>query len=166
MSVILIAAVADNGVIGNGNSIPWRIKEDMQRFKKLTTGHPVIMGRKTYDSFPEKFRPLPERTNIVLTRDALAFIKQYGEHPSVRLVISLEEGLGVGHSLHSDIYIIGGGQVYAAALPFADKLELTRVHQKPEGDVFFPTFSSVDWSETNREDREGYSFLTYQNKSF
>ena len=160
MTVIkLIAAVARNAAIGRNNELLWRLPEDMVRFKALTLGHPVIMGRKTWDSLPAKFRPLPGRRNIVLSRD-----------PGLRL-----EGAEVSASLDSalaacaeasQVFVIGGAQIYAEALPIADRLELTEIDADFEADVFFPDWDRAAFTETSRETKTGpqgwhFDFVTY-----
>ncbi len=154
MEIIIIAAVSENNVIGSGNAIPWHIREDMLHFKKLTTGWPCIMGRKTYESLPK--RPLPGRENIVLSRRA-----DYRSDGAV-VVPSLEKAL----SLHKDsekIFICGGQSVYSAALPLAAKIELTRVHRSVAGDVFFPAaaMDMSEWVIAAEEVHREYSFITY-----
>jgi dihydrofolate reductase len=148
MSLILIAAVGANGVIGLDNDLPWRIREDLQRFKQLTLGHTLVMGRKTYDSIG---RPLPGRRTVVVTRQPGWFVE------GVRTAHSMEEAL----EADGDIYVAGGGEIYRQALPYADLLELTEVAQSPAGDVTFPTFDRSAWTETARDPRDGFSFVTY-----
>ncbi len=161
MSIILLAALADDNVIGDGNKMLWHIPADMERFKRLTLGHAVVMGRKTYNSLPEQFRPLSGRMNIVLTRSSDVFLAQYGEHASMKVVCSLEEGLRVGAEVHPDVYVIGGAEVYTQALPLADRLELTHVHRRYKGDARFPALNWKEWTEQGREDHDGFSFVTY-----
>ena len=128
--ISIIVAIARNGVIGNGNALIWRIAEDLRRFKALTTGHPVIMGRKTYESIG---RPLPNRTNVVVTRR-----KDY--RPEGCLVAgSLEQAVGL-FDPSEEIFIIGGAQIYAQAMPMADRLYLTEIDSDYEGDTRFPPF--------------------------
>jgi dihydrofolate reductase len=158
-TLTLIAAVAHNGVIGRDNRLPWHLPEDMAHFKALTTGHAVIMGRKTWDSLPPRFRPLPQRTNIVVSRD-----------PAFRA-----EGATVVHALpaavaaagNREAFVIGGAEIYGLALPLADRLELTEVEADVVGDAFFPDFDRDLWRETARERHRsanglGYAFVTYQ----
>lgn len=158
-SLTLIAAVARNGVIGIDQRLPWQLPADLRRFKALTLGHSVIMGRKTWESLPASFRPLPGRRNIVVTRD-----------PSYRAA-----GATVVHSLAAAItaaeggeaFIIGGAQLYAAALPLADHLQLTEIDAIFEGDSQFPAVDRDQWLETMREthhDDAGfdYAFVSYR----
>lgn len=155
MSVTIIAAIARNNCIGKNGAIPWHLPEDMNRFKKLTTGRTVIMGRKTWESLPERFRPLPDRTNIVLTRQA-----NYPLPPGVERFSSLIEALAA-HETKS-IFVIGGADVYAQAMPLANRLEITRVDQDVDGDTFFPPIDESEWTETQRWERDGFTFLTYE----
>lgn len=131
----IIAAVARNGVIGDRNRLIWHISEDLRHFKSLTSGHPVIMGRKTFESLG---RPLPNRTNVVLTRQCV-------EIPDCRVVHSLKEALALFPDPAEELFIIGGAQVYAEALPLADRLYLTRVEHDYEGDTRFPAWNPDRW---------------------
>jgi len=151
-----IAAVARNGVIGSGNDIPWRIKEDWQRFKRLTMGQVLIMGRKTYDSIG---RPLPGRTTLVITRDR----RWRGE--GVRAVPVLDEAFTQAVLLAPrTIFIAGGGEVYRAAWDRLTRLEITEVDTEPAGDVTFPPIDPADWLETAREQQTGFAFVSYRRK--
>jgi dihydrofolate reductase len=152
--IIGIAAVAANGVIGAQSDIPWRISADWQRFKALTMGNVLIMGRKTYDSIG---RPLPGRTMFVITRDRM----WRGE--GVRAVSSLDEALDQALRLDSQtIFVAGGGEVYRAAWDRLTGLEITEVDQNPDGEVTFPEIDPNDWIETSREPHDGYSFVSYR----
>ena len=166
--VVLVAAVAENGVIGRDGTLPWRLKSDMQHFRRLTLGRPVVMGRKTYESIG---KPLKDRTNIVITRD-----------PTYA-----PEGVVVAHSLETakemarkdaqqrgadSIAIIGGADVFADSLTSADRLEITLVHASPAGDTFFPAIDGAIWRETTRMRQEAapgddadVSFITYERMS-
>ncbi len=131
--IAIIAAVGRNRELGLGGKLLWHIPDDMRRFKELTTGHPVIMGRKTWESLPQKFRPLPGRTNIVVTR-------QTGyEAAGATVVDSLEAARAKGAG---EVFVIGGGELYAAALPFANRLYLTLVDADTDADTFFPPYES------------------------
>ena len=134
--VAIIAAIGKNRELGLHGKLLWYIPEDMRRFKEITTGHPVIMGRKTWESLPEKFRPLPGRTNIVVTRQ-----EDY-RASGATVVNSLEEARAVAARAPGadEIFVIGGGELYAAALPFANRLYLTLVDDTPLADVFFPSY--------------------------
>ena len=158
-SVVLVVAIADNGVIGDRGKIPWRIADDMKHFKAITMGKPCIMGRKTWNSLPKK--PLPGRTNIVLTRDS-AF-----SAADAAIVYTMEEALAFAASEQPrEIAILGGADIYKMALPHASRIYLTEVHRDVYGDTHF-TFDRTGWHETSREDRatpEGlaYSFVTLE----
>jgi dihydrofolate reductase len=164
MQIVLIAAIADNGVIGRGGTMPWRVKSDMRHLRALTMGKPVVMGRKTYDS--THIKPLPNRTNIVVTRD-----KNFTA-PGVLVVPSLEAALEAarGDALRrgADIMVIGGTDIFAQAMPLADRLELTQIHMTPEGDSLFPAIDPAVWREAAREahpagpdDDAAYDFVSY-----
>jgi len=155
MTVIsLVLARADNGVIGDRGAIPWRIPDDMKRFKALTMGHPIVMGRKTWDSFPRK--PLPGRTNIVITRD-----RAWRADGAV-VTHSLDEALSKARAENpSEIAIIGGAGIYLDALPVATHVHLTEVHISPQGDVTLPAFDREAWRETAREEHTADSGLRF-----
>ena len=153
--IALIAAVAKNGCIGKNNQLPWHLPEDLKRFKELTTGHTVLMGRKTWESIPDKFRPLPQRKNIVLTRQ---------EHFQVPVDVEKYAMLDQALAKHQaeDIFVIGGAEIYQQAFAYANQLYITEVAQEVDGDVFFPTIDKTMWKETSRETRDGFSFVTYK----
>ncbi|GAA1608858.1 type 3 dihydrofolate reductase [Kribbella sancticallisti] len=151
MSVILIAAVGSNGVIGRDNDLPWRIREDLRHFKELTLGHTLVMGRKTYDSIG---RPLPGRSTVVVTR------QPDWSAEGVEVAHTLDDALKFADG--NDLYVAGGGEIYRQALPYADRLELTEVDQSPAGDVTFPDFDRSSWTETSREQHDGFAFVSYQ----
>ena len=146
----MVAAVADNGVIGADGDIPWRIPEDFAHFKRVTLGHTLVMGRATYDSIG---RPLPGRTTIVLTRDP------DWSADGVLVAHDLDAALAVAEDLPGDIVIAGGSHVYGAAMERADEQILTEVHRTPEGDTFYPDFDRGAWTETARETHEGYDWV-------
>ena len=141
MTLGLIWAQTPAGVIGNGGVIPWRLPEDMAHFRAVTDGHPVIMGRATWVSLPERFRPLPGRLNIVLSRDP-AFVA-----PGAHVAPSLEAALALAHddSTGGDVWVMGGAAVYAAALPLADRLVVTEVDLDAAGDAFAPLLDPGEW---------------------
>ena len=130
----IIVAVAQNGVIGDKNSLLWHISEDLKYFKSLTSGHPVLMGRKTYESIG---RPLPNRTNVVISRQEI-------EIPGCRVVHSFEEAIGL-FPAEEELFVIGGAQIYAEALPHAGRLYLTRIFHDYEGDTHFPSWCEDEW---------------------
>ena len=164
MTLSLIAAVARNGVIGRGNDLAWRLPEDQQHFRRVTMGAPVIMGRSTWDSLPARFRPLPGRRNIVLTR-------RPGWHA---------DGAEVAHDLNQALalvadaeraFVIGGAEVYAQALPRADELVLTEIERDFDGDVRFPDWPREQFIETGRQRHQAaapndfaFSFVTYRRR--
>lgn len=153
--ITLIAAVAKNGCIGKNGKLAWRNKEDMARFKELTTGKTVLMGRKTWESIPAQFRPLPDRVNAVITRKA-----DYALAEGVLRFSSLEEALEALKD--REVFVIGGAEIYAATLATADVLELTEIASDLEGDTFFPPFDRSIWKETARVNHDGFSFVTYR----
>jgi dihydrofolate reductase len=160
VTVSLVAAVARGGVIGRNGGVPWRIPEDMAHFKALTTGHPVIMGRRTWESLPERFRPLPERRNVVVTRNN-EWTADGAERAS-----SLEEALRLVAG-EERVFVIGGGEIYAAGLPFADELVLTEIQLDVEGDTFFPEFDRAEFKEISRDERRScmeidFAVVTYR----
>jgi dihydrofolate reductase len=155
-SLSLIAAVARNGTIGRAGGLVWRDAEDLQHFRRVTLGCPVIMGRKTWDSLPSRFRPLPGRRNLVVTRNADWHAE--GAEPAGSLDAALEGLGGVPKA-----FVIGGAELYALALPLADELVLTEIDAELDGDVFFPSFDRSRFVETARETRSGFSFVTYKN---
>jgi dihydrofolate reductase len=155
--IIGIAAVAANDVIGAGNDIPWRIPADWQRFKALTMGQVLIMGRKTYDSIG---RPLPGRTTFVITRDRM------WRGDGVRAVPTLDEAFDQALQIDPQtIFVAGGGEIYRAAWARLTGLEITEVDQKPDGEVTFPEIDPDEWLETDRESYGGYSFVSYRRRS-
>ena len=159
MTVALVAAVARGGVIGRDGGIPWRIPEDMARFRELTTGHAVVMGRRTWESLPDQFRPLPGRDNVVVTRNP-DWSAQGGDRAG-----SIEDALDLLESAPR-VFVIGGGEIYAAALPFADELLLTEIDAEIEGDTTFPAWSRDEFEEVERRERvsEGgtpFAFVRY-----
>jgi len=148
----LIAAVAANGVIGSDNALPWRLPEDLKRFKALTLGHPVIMGRKTFESIG---RPLPGRRNLVITRNA-----GY-RADGCEVLDSLEAALAACAGSTDEVFVIGGAQIYAEALPLAQRLYLTEIRRDYPGDARFPEWSRAQWKEVARERRCGEDGLPY-----
>lgn len=158
--IVLVLAMADNGVIGASGTIPWRIPEDMKRFKALTTGKPIIMGRKTWDSLPKK--PLAARTNIVITRDPT------WTAPGALVAHTLGEALDKARSENPPaIAIVGGAEIYQATLPYAQRIELTEVHLDVLGDTRLPPFDKSAWREAAREEHTtpgglDYSFVTLE----
>jgi dihydrofolate reductase len=153
--IVLVVAIADNGVIGNNGFIPWRISDDMKRFKALTLGHTVVMGRKTWDSLPKK--PLPGRLNVVVTR------QRDWNAEGAEVAHSLDEA--ISHASGA-VMVIGGAEIYQRALPLATRIELTEVHNDVEGDARF-VLDRRGWHESLREDHvtpDGlrYSYVTLE----
>jgi dihydrofolate reductase len=158
-NLTLIAAVAKNGVIGIDNRLPWRLPADLKHFKALTLGHTVIMGRKTWESLPAGFRPLPGRRNIVVTRNDGYQAEGAAIAASLPAAVAAADG--------GEAFVIGGAELYAAALPLADRLQLTEIDTIFEGDTFFPAIDPHQWQETARETHHddagfSYAFVTYQ----
>jgi dihydrofolate reductase len=167
MEIVLIFAVADNGVIGAGGAIPWRLKSDMQRLKAMTMGKPVVMGRKTFLSLR---RPLPGRTNIVLTRDrnfrasGAVVTTSFAEARAIARADALRRS-------GSEIAVIGGAEIYAQWMDIADRLEATEVHARPEGDTYLAAIDVADWEEVARvrhsasaDDSADFSYVTYRRR--
>lgn len=158
MIISLIAALAQNRVIGKNNDLPWHLPDDMKYFMQTTKGHHVIMGRKNYESIPEKFRPLPNRVNIVVTR------QPDFDAPGSTVVHSLEEALEIARTNHEpQVFIIGGAEIYYQGFTLANRLYLTEINADIEGDTFFPAFNKNNWKEVSRkhhstDDRHKFSF--------
>jgi dihydrofolate reductase len=154
--IVMIAAVAENNALGKNNELVWHLPNDFKRFKTLTSGHYIIMGRKTFESFP---KPLPNRTHIVISR-------QEGYQPEGCIIVgSIEKALEICPR-NETIYIIGGGEIYNLGLPFTDKVEITRVHHSFDADAFFPEINLEEWeitaSEFNKKDEKHLYDYTYQ----
>jgi dihydrofolate reductase len=159
--ITIIAAAAENNALGKDNDLVWHLPDDFKRFKQLTTGHHIMMGRKTFESFP---KPLPNRTHVVITRN-----KNYKKEGAV-VVHSIEEALKLAKN-DPQPFIIGGGEIYKQGLPFTDKIELTRVHAHVEADAFFPDIDENDWQliaeEYHPKDEQhefAFTYLTYLRK--
>jgi dihydrofolate reductase len=155
MEIIIIAAMAENRVIGKNNSLPWSIKEDLAHFRRLTKGWPCIMGRKTWESLPKK--PLPGRLNIIVsgTMTETAFCSQ-----EVTLVTSLPAAVEKCTG-YEKVFICGGEAIYRQALALADKIELTLIHKEYEGDTFFPEIDTACWEIISTVNCDTFSFITY-----
>jgi len=159
VKLVLLAAVADGGVIGRSGAIPWHLTEDIAHFRELTMGHPVVMGRRTWESIPDRYRPLPGRRNVVVTR------QPDWEAEGAERAASLDEALALVAD-EGEVFVIGGAQVYAEALARADELALTEIELAVGGDTFFPLFDRTVFIETGRESHvsaEGvrFAFVTY-----
>ena len=165
MQIVIIAAVAENGVIGRGGTMPWRLKSDMRHFRALTLGKPVVMGRKTYLSL--SIKPLPGRTNIVVSRDPNFTAPGMLVAPSLDAALEVARGDAMRRGADA-VMIIGGADIYAQAMPRAGRLEITLIHVKPEGDSVFPPIDPAVWRETLRvpqpaspDDDAAYDFVSY-----
>ncbi len=167
--IIIIAALASNGVIGSRQEIPWRIPEDFRRFKRLTLGHPCIMGDATFDSLPDQFRPLPGRENVVLSLDP-----DYAR-PGTTVFHDFDEAIAYVRGKDVPKAFIGGGAtIYRLALPIADTLELTHLDRPYPGDILFPPIDYAEWELVSEERHQGldaksgesvgYSFSTYRRR--
>ncbi|MEI6384394.1 MAG: dihydrofolate reductase [Betaproteobacteria bacterium] len=153
MALNLIYARARNGVIGKDNQMPWHLPEDLAHFKRVTMGQPVIMGRKTWESIPAKFRPLPGRENIVLTRQT-----QWSAH-GAQVASSLQQALQICAS-HEQVWVMGGAEIYAQALPLASKIVVTEIDAEFEGDAYAPVLHS-SWKEIDRVENVSENGLAY-----
>ena len=168
IEIVLIVAVAENGVIGAGGTIPWRLKTDQQRLKAITLNKPVVMGRKTFESLPR--RPLPGRTNIVITRDT-------GYRAAGAIVthsLAAARAIATGDALRrfaTEIAVIGGAEIFAQWMDDADRLEVTEVHARPEGDTRLAAIDPAEWEEVARQrhpagpdDSADFSYVTYRRR--
>jgi dihydrofolate reductase len=144
--IVLVAAVGENGVIGRDGGLPWRLPSDLRRFRALTLGHPVVMGRKTYAAIG---KPLPGRTNIVMTRDRAFAARGVVSAPNLEAALMAARGDALRRGVR-DIMIIGGGELYGETIGRACRLEITRVHARPTGDSIFPAIDPAPWRETGR----------------
>jgi dihydrofolate reductase len=166
MIISAIAALSQNRVIGKNNDLPWKLPDDMKFFMQTTKGHHVIMGRKNYDSLPTKFKPLPERSNIVVTRQ-MDFTA-----PGCLVVHDIGKGIETARAQQeSECFIIGGAEIYKLAMPFTTRLYLTEIQTTIDGDTFFPVFNKNEWNETSRthhpaDERHAYAFdfVVYEKK--
>ena len=154
MTLSLIAAVARNGVIGKDNQLLWHLPEDMRYFRETTRGKPVIMGRKTWESLPDSFRPLPGRHNIVVSRNPAY------QATGATLAGSLEEAIQKAADA-GEVFVIGGSELYAKTIPLAQRLYLTEIASEFDGDVFFPEVLADEWEEVSRKAQQGTSGLTF-----
>jgi dihydrofolate reductase len=151
--VVIVAAVGRNCVIGIDGRLPWKIPEDLARFKEMTMGHALVMGRATFESIG---RPLPGRSNIVLTH------RLDWSHEGVDAAGSFEEAVDIAADRGQDVFIAGGADVYRQALEVADSMELTEVDASPDGDTWFPEVDWSSWAETGRDEHPGFDFVTYR----
>lgn len=166
MNISIIVAVAQNNVIGKDNRLIWHLPADMKFFKEKTTGHCVVMGRKSYEALPENFRPLPNRTNIIITRQ-----NKYSEQGAV-VLNSLEAAINFAREKgESECFIIGGGEIFREAIPLTNKIYLTKIFKKFEGDTFFPDLDETKWMQTeyhehhpDEKNKFHYAFFTFIRK--
>ena len=168
MTISIIVAIAENNVIGKDNTLIWHLPADMKYFKEKTTGHCVITGRKNYESIPEKFRPLPNRTNIVITRQT-----NYAA-PGAIVVSSIDNAIAKAkESNDEEIFIIGGAEIYKQSIHLVDKLYITQIHHFFEGDAYFPPIDPTIWKQTqiqnfraDEKNKHDYSFVEYKKTTF
>lgn len=167
IALVLVAAIAENGVIGRAGGLPWRLKTDLRRFRALTVGHPVVMGRKTYLSFGT---PLKNRTNIVVTRDSAFAAAGIIAAPSLKAAMEVAEGDALRRGAAA-IVVGGGADIYSETIDKAARLEITRVHVRSEGDTIFPTIDPAQWHEVARQeyaagpdDEAPFTTLTYERR--
>ncbi len=165
MNILLVAAIAQNGVIGRGNALPWRLKSDMQHFRALTMGKPVVMGRKTYSSIG---KPLKGRTTIVVSRDRGFAAPGIVVAPSLDAALSAARGDALRRNADT-IVVAGGADIYTQTMPLATQLAVTHVHKQIDGDAYFPAIDPNEWHESARaeheaasEDEAAYAFVTYE----
>lgn len=167
LELVIVVAVADNGVIGDDDDLPWHIPEDLEFFKRTTVDHPVIMGRTTYESIRDRIGgPLPDRTSIVLTSRDLEPVST----DDARVVIARDVNEAIrlaeraAREYHDGVeqaMVAGGASIYEQTMALADRMLLTEVHERPDGDVSFPSWNRTNWREVSREDRNGFSFVEY-----
>lgn len=157
MKINIIVAMTKNGVIGNNGSLPWKIKEDMQLFKEKTIGNTVIMGKNTWESIPTKFRPLPERNNIIVSTTL-------GEQPGAIVCKSIEDAITEGKKFKKEIYSIGGAGIYFATLPLADVLHISWVKENYPGNILFPKINFEEWKEIESKEYAEFVYKKYERK--
>lgn len=170
--LVVIAAVAANGTIGRDGGMPWHLPADLRRFKRLTTGHPVILGRRTFESIVADLGgPLPGRTNVVLTtREGYEPARGEGgdgagdTNTEVVVAGGIDAALAAARARDDVAFVAGGGRVYEQLLPLADRLELTELDAAHEGDTRFPAFERDAWRVVERDEREGFAFVTYERR--
>ena len=165
MDIVLLAAIAENGVIGRDNTLPWRLKSDMQHFRAVTMGKPVVMGRKTFLSIG---RPLPGRTTIVVSRDGAFAAPGIAVAPSLDTALTIAQGDALRRGAEC-IFVAGGAELYAQTMPLAERLHITYVHRAVDGDAYFPAIDRGVWHETARDehaaaaaDDAAFAFVIYR----
>ena len=167
MNISIIAAVSKNQIIGKDNQLVWNLQKDMKYFSNVTKGHSVIMGRRNWDSIPKKWRPLPQRKNIILSKNKELNIR------GATVTNTIEEAIEISRSNNDDeIFIIGGGEIYNLGIPLSDKLYITEIHSKVDGDTYFPVWNKKEWKEisriTHQKDKNhnhSFDFVIYVKKN-
>ncbi|MGV8086896.1 MAG: dihydrofolate reductase [Candidatus Woesearchaeota archaeon] len=159
MTLNLIVAMTNNRVIGLDNTLPWRIPEEMKNFKELTTGNVVIMGRKTYESIPEKYRPLPNRDNVVISSQMSANSSNYN---GIVIASTLQEAVDKAKKFNKEMFIMGGAQVYKAALPLVDKMYISIVKEDYKGNVYFPEINMTEWNAQKLKSYNDFDLWLYK----
>ncbi len=158
MSINLIVGMTKNRVIGKDNALPWNIPQDLKNFKELTQDHVVIMGRKTYDSLPLKFKPLPRRHNIVVS-------STLGAQEGIDVCRNMEEAIRKAKEYQKEIFIIGGATIYRESWPFIEKMYVSYVKKEYEGDTYFPPFEEEEWEIEQKKDFTDFEFVIYRRKN-
>lgn len=159
MIILGPVAIAKNGIIGGDNDLPWYFPEDLKNFKKLTSGKTVLMGRKTYDSIVKRLgKPLPDRVNVVITRQ-----ENFAALPGVLIFHDIDQALDALKD--TDVYVIGGAQIFAATLPKAEKMFITHIHDEYKGDVYFPEVDYGQWEKVEEQPHEHFTYATYIHKN-
>lgn len=156
MSLTIVVARAANGCIGKDGKLPWNIPEDLRHFREYTRGKTVLMGRKTWESLPPTRRPLPDRKNVVVSRDP-SF-----QAPGAVVFHDLQEAIQTLKDSAEEVCVIGGAELFRQCFPLVDKMELTEIHATYEGDTFFPEFSRDEWRVIRQEDHPDFSFVSYE----
>ena len=156
--ITIIAALTSEGIIGKEGALPWNLSEDMAHFKLVTAGNTVIMGRKTWDSIPSKYKPLPNRHNIVVSRNMP--LKN-----NIEVCSDMNQAIRKAKSYGKEIFVIGGAQIYALAIEHATKMLLSHIHKDYEGDTFFPKFNKEEWNITNIEEYKEFTLKEYTRRS-
>ncbi len=157
MVISIIVGMTKNQVIGKNNQLPWHIPEDLKNFKRLTQNNVVVMGRKTYDSIPAKFRPLPNRHNIVISRSMQP-------EESIDVCSSIQDAISKAKTYNKEIFVIGGSTIYKQFLEIADKMYISYINKNYEGDTYFPEFNQEEWETTNKEEFEHFTLTTLERK--
>lgn len=157
MSISIIVAMTENRVIGNNGSIPWRIPEETKLFKELTTGNIVIMGRNTWNSLPEKYRPLPNRTNIIVS-------STMQEQKGAIVCRTVQEAVQKTHEYPREVFCIGGAQIYSAMLPLASTLHISQIKKQYAGDTYFPEITFDDWNLAETKELNDFTYKKYIRK--